>query len=85
VSVLLNGAVVVDEVIRAAGAREDRPLYVYEDLVVGVGTHEVEVTFIREGDGVGEPDAAADARGIWSPGRVAVGATGRLAPPLAQP
>lgn len=57
--VVLDGSVVVDEIIRASGTRQDRPLYVYQDLPVGVGSHDVEITFVREGEGAGQADSAA--------------------------
>jgi hypothetical protein len=43
--VVLDSAQVVDRLVHGAGAREDRPLYVYEDLAVQPGTHHVVVTF----------------------------------------
>jgi hypothetical protein len=47
--VQMDGAAAVDQLIHGAGAREDRPLYVFQDLVVSPGTHRVGVTFTREG------------------------------------
>lgn len=43
--VVVDGAQLVDRLVHGAGAREDRPLYVYEDLVVQPGTHRVVITF----------------------------------------
>jgi hypothetical protein len=45
----LDGAAVVNQLIHGAGAREDRPLYVFQDIVVTAGSHRVAVTFTREG------------------------------------
>lgn len=45
----LDGARVVDELVRAGGAREDRPLFVFHDLSVMPGTHHLQITFTREG------------------------------------
>jgi len=45
----LDGARVVDELVRAGGAREDRPLFVFHDLSVMPGTHHLQITFAREG------------------------------------
>jgi len=48
-AVELDGGAVVDQLIHGAGAREDRPLYVFQDVVVAPGTHRIAVTFTREG------------------------------------
>jgi len=45
----LDGVRVIDELVRAGGAREDRPLFVFRDLSVLPGTHHLQVTFEREG------------------------------------
>jgi hypothetical protein len=45
----VDGARVVDELVRAGGAREDRPLFVFRDLAVTPGTHHLQITFEREG------------------------------------
>lgn len=47
--VRLDGASVVDELVRPAGARRDRPLYVYRELVLAPGSHALAVDFTREG------------------------------------
>jgi len=66
--VTIDGASVVDELVRAGGAREDRPLFVFRDLAVAPGLHRLEVMFEREEDGGGraererEEDERADAR-----------------------
>lgn len=46
--VRLDGGVVVDEMVRGAGAKQDRPLYVYYDIPLRPGEHRVAVSFIRE-------------------------------------
>lgn len=48
-AVELDGGAVVNQLIHGAGAREDRPLYVFQDVVVAPGTHRIAVTFTREG------------------------------------
>ena len=45
----LDGVRVIDELVRAGGARADRPLFVFRDLSVLPGTHHLQVTFEREG------------------------------------
>lgn len=47
--VAIDGAVVEDTLIRAAGAREDRPIYVLRDFPLAPGAHAVDVAFTREG------------------------------------
>ena len=66
----LGGARVLDELVRAGGAREDRPLFVFHDLFVMPGTHHLKITFAREGtperqqaDG-GESDATETGRRV---------------------
>jgi hypothetical protein len=55
----LDGAPAVDRLIHGAGAREDRPLYVFQDLSLHAGAHRVRVAFTRVG-AAPPPDAAAD-------------------------
>lgn len=45
----IDGALAVDELVQAAGARHDRPLYVYRELPLQTGTHAIAVVFAREG------------------------------------
>ena len=47
--VTIDGSVVEDTLIGAAGAREDRPIYVLRDFPLSPGTHAVDVAFAREG------------------------------------
>lgn len=47
--VSIDGARAVDELVQAAGARRDRPLYVYRELPLQPGTHAIAVVFAREG------------------------------------
>jgi hypothetical protein len=47
----LNGRVVYDERVRAAGMREDRPLYVFRELPVTPGEHRLEVVWQRVENG----------------------------------
>ena len=46
--VTIDGDVVVDEEIRPAGAREDRPLFVFHDFPLTPGRHPVSVVFERD-------------------------------------
>lgn len=60
----VDGREIADEVIRAAGAQEDRPLYVYREIPLEPGTHRVEVRFHRAAEDGGEApdeDGAHDA------------------------
>jgi hypothetical protein len=43
--VFVDGAVVVDDTLRPAGARGDRPVYVLEDLPLDVGRHPIAVEY----------------------------------------
>lgn len=54
-SLELDGAVSLIDTVRASGARQDRPLYVFHDVTVDPGTHEVRVRFIRQPAGTEEP------------------------------
>ncbi|MFT5434437.1 MAG: hypothetical protein ACI9OJ_005150 [Myxococcota bacterium] len=42
----LDGVLLVDRVVRPAGARGDRPIYVLERIPVASGTHRIEVEFV---------------------------------------
>ena len=44
----VDEAVVLDEVVRGGGVREDRPLTVYRDLRVAPGARRLRATFVRE-------------------------------------
>ncbi len=44
----VDGEVVVDEVIHAAGVREDRPIFVYREIPVDPGEHELRLRFAPE-------------------------------------
>lgn len=57
----MDGVATVNQLIHGAGAREDRPLYVFQDLVVSPGTHRVGVTFTREGAPPADSTTAAGA------------------------
>ncbi len=60
--VRLDGRAVRSEVVRASGAREDRPIYVFEELRVPPGAHEVDVRFTREPVPGARPDSLRAAR-----------------------
>lgn len=48
--VAIDGVPRVTELVRGAGAQADRTLYVYRELSVGPGDHELAITFVREGN-----------------------------------
>jgi hypothetical protein len=63
--VRVDTARALDELLQAAGARHDRPLYVYHELPLEPGTHALVVTFTREGEipaGAREEDEGTPAR-----------------------
>jgi hypothetical protein len=70
--VSLDGNAVISEVIRASGAREDRPLFVYRNLEVSPGRHRLVVAFTRTGpeaeSGVARPGSGDSAPPRRSPG-----------------
>jgi len=68
--VTLGDTTVVDRLVTAAGARADRPLYVFEELPLAPGTYVLRVTFTREGGTAGDSAAAADPR--TAPARLAL-------------
>lgn len=55
--VALDEGLLESSVVNAAGAREDRPLYVYREFGVAPGRHRLSVEFIRDQTSV--PDRAA--------------------------
>jgi hypothetical protein len=73
--VLLNGDRVVDEVVVAAGARQDRPLYVYKEIPLPAGDYHVEVDWRAE-RGAQSEDLPAGA----TPRHLGIGAELRLKP-----
>jgi len=58
---VLDGRVVVDEQVVGAGARGDRPMYVFHELRTEPGTHRIEVEFGP--DGTANADEAIGAQG----------------------
>ena len=46
--VVLDGHTVVDQAVYPSGARADRPLYVYHELQVRPGWHDVDIAFTRD-------------------------------------
>jgi hypothetical protein len=57
-TVLLDGVLADSGLIRASGAREDRPIYVFRELEMDPGEHRLEIAFVSEG-----PAAATGATG----------------------
>jgi len=47
--VRVDGRVLQDTLVHAAGAREDRPVYVFREFRVAPGVHRVALLFVREG------------------------------------
>ncbi len=55
--VAVDGRTVVGDTIRPAGARGDRPVYVFRDVAVSPGTHRIRVRFEQEeAPGAGRED-----------------------------
>lgn len=48
--VSVDGVPTIDELVHAAGARGDRPLYVYREVPLAAGIHPLVITFAREGE-----------------------------------
>jgi hypothetical protein len=74
--VRVDGARALDELVQAAGARHDRPLYVYHELPLEPGTHALAVAFAREGD----VPAGAHEEEKGTPGRLALDTMVALSP-----
>jgi hypothetical protein len=72
----IDRARAVNELVHAAGARRDRPLYVYHELPLEPGTHALVVTFTREGD----IPAGAREQDKGTPTRLALDTTVMLSP-----
>jgi hypothetical protein len=66
--VAMDGGAAVDRLIHGAGVREDRPLYVFQDLVVLPGAHRIAVTFTREG--APPADSTTGAGALTTPARL---------------
>jgi hypothetical protein len=56
--VVLNDQPAIDELVRSAGARQDRPLFVLQELPVPAGTHHLFLEFIRQGEPSGDDEPA---------------------------
>lgn len=48
--VTVDGRQLIDEEVRAAGAREDRPLYVFREIPVAAGAHDLAIRFTLAGE-----------------------------------
>jgi hypothetical protein len=70
--VSVDRAPVVDRLVHGAGAREDRPLYVFEDLPVRPGFHRLSVRFTLVGTAT---RAGAEAGAPATPPRLALDTT----------
>jgi len=71
----LDDSAVVNHLIHGAGAREDRPLYVFQDLTARPGVHRIFVRFTLEG----RPQEHDETR-LSTPPRLALDTTLSLAP-----
>jgi hypothetical protein len=60
--VTVDGAPAIDELVRAGGAREDRPLFVFRELSVAPGAHHITVAFERASGRDGVEDEVEDDR-----------------------
>lgn len=54
----VDGRAVLDEVVRAAGAQHDRPLYVFREISVEPGRRDVRIRFERVGEEGGRGEAS---------------------------
>lgn len=75
--VALGDSTVVNRLIIAAGARADRPLYVFETLALPAGTYTLRVAFTREGAVAADSAALADPQA--APARLTMDTTLTLA------
>jgi hypothetical protein len=73
--VTLDGTERVNQEVRGAGAREDRPLYVTQDLAVAPGPHRVRISFALEGT----PTNVASTDALATPSRLTFDTTVTLA------
>lgn len=74
--VMLDGAPTADELVRAAGARHDRPLYVFRELALEPGAHALAIRFFR----AEEIPRGARAESQGAPSRLALDTTITLRP-----
>ncbi len=72
--VTIDGALVEDTLVSAAGARQDRPIYVWREIHLPVGEHRVGITFTTESAPSGPAPArlALDTVIVISPGHYAL-------------
>lgn len=61
-AVTLDDSPIVERLVAAAGARADRPLYVFEEIPLPPGTYMLHVTFTRETGSMADSGAVADPR-----------------------
>jgi hypothetical protein len=59
--VLVGGKLVHESIVRGAGLRHDRPIYLLRDLQVSPGTHAVQVSFVRR-ESAGSDSVATESR-----------------------
>lgn len=75
--VWVDDALVVEDVVRGGGARQDRPLTVYRSVRVTPGARRIRAEFVRDAETLTDDDAAkppvalhVDAEATLEPGRV---------------
>ena len=69
--VLVDGAERLRAVLRPAGVRGDRPIFVYEEVRLPPGRHDLAVRFgVRDGAMGAVPDLALDTTVVLEPGQV---------------
>lgn len=61
-NVLVDGALADSGLVRASGARQDRPIYVFRELSVEPGEHRLEISFVSQGPTAREPVDSAGPR-----------------------
>ncbi len=59
-TVSVQDSVIVNRLVTAAGARADRPLYVFEEFALAPGTYHVRLAFTRQHDAATDSTAARD-------------------------
>jgi hypothetical protein len=63
-TVLRDGAPLVDDTVHGGGARRDRPMYLYREFALAPGVHDLTIRLERLGEG--NAATAGDAAWCWS-------------------
>lgn len=56
---LVDGVAAVDDTVTASGARGDRPVYVYRELHLEPGRHQIDIAFVALGDSAAQATTGA--------------------------